>query len=130
MNPALGQTDTTGTWKGESRGLLGAENEGSFNPYDLMHRFRMMRDVDGFYDNQSENLNNAAASFLQRQQQMLQTGSEAPPVLTETGLTLSVPDPEMNPGLGVGPRTVNPSVDSSVNPSVNPSTDSPLIIVP
>lgn len=69
--PALAQTDTTGTWENDSLDLLDDSNDGSINPYDVIHRLQMVRDVDGFYERQDRQLNDAAASFLERQQQML-----------------------------------------------------------
>jgi len=80
--PGLSQATPPSTNTGtnpEAIDLFDGQDGGNFNPYDLFHRFRFMRDVDGFYGKQDESLDNAAANFLQKRQQMLQPSLQVNP---------------------------------------------------
>lgn len=139
-SPALAQTtDTTGTWENNSTDLLDNSNEGSMNPYDFMHRLQMMRDVDGFYERKDRQLDNAAASFLERQQQMLQGSTSAEPNLLQILPGTAAPTAEIlvtpdRPNTGMDPQTIldrlNDDTPNSLTPDPSLNTEPVLTIEP
>jgi len=136
-SPALAQaTDTTGTWQNNSTDLLDNSNEGSMNPYDFMHRLQMIRDVDGFYERKDQRLDNAAASFLERQQQMLQSNTAAEPNLLQVLPGTPTPPAEIletpdRPNSGMDPQTILDRLnDDSPSPDPALETEPVLTIEP